>query len=640
MGKRIYLILFIALSVSNISAQSASFKNFAINIKNSGAYYWGEGISENPHEAEDAAMAELLGKIAVNVSSSFENIVQGTGNEYIDNVKQVIKTYSTATLKNVDGKKDYYNSKFYFIKYVKKTDVAKIFEERKKLCFSLFQDGIKYSETGMISDALKNFYFSIILMNSIPEQNINYYSTNLKTEIPYRINNILKGVRFKAISFREISKDEKVVTCSITENGKPANCLEFSYWDGADFVDVTARDGKYDFYLVGSSTSFTKLKIKVKYDYYLNRGEIKEVEELWKLVERPTFKNDVAFNFKDLINDADANKTAKTAIKYEKKNSIENSTVGINDIIKNIKNSEMKIKLKKNAKVKNEVENNILQNTIVYLTLLKNNDKQNLSKLFNGDNFLIDKTKRLLKYNHIKILNNNITAELNETSMGFELRKIDVLNKYFSLNKRTAEYLILDFDKSGKLIDVNFGVINNLYQKFVGSFRGKKDWLNRQIIVKFLEKYRTAFLTRDIKVLDEIFAEKALIIVGRLIKAQNKNSTDLVKYVKLNDSQPTYEQIRYTKEQYLKKQKKIFRSRQDITLDYSQFNIFRKNNTKGIFGISLRQRYLSTNYSDEGYLFLLIDFKGEHPQIYVRSWQPQEWDESTLIELSNFSIED
>jgi len=64
----------------------------------------------------------------------------------------------------------------------------------------------------------------------------------------------------------------------------------------------------------------------------------------------------------------------------------------------------------------------------------------------------------------------------------------------------------------------------------------------------------------------------------------------------------------------------------------------RKNNSKGVYGISMRQNYNATNYADEGYLFLLVDFNEEKPQIYVRSWQPQEWVEQALVDLSNFNI--
>jgi len=63
-----------------------------------------------------------------------------------------------------------------------------------------------------------------------------------------------------------------------------------------------------------------------------------------------------------------------------------------------------------------------------------------------------------------------------------------------------------------------------------------------------------------------------------------------------------------------------------------------KNNIEGVYGISMRQSYTSTNYSDEGYLFLLIDFNDDKPKIYVRAWQPKEWSDDALVELGNFNV--
>ncbi len=92
------------------------------------------------------------------------------------------------------------------------------------------------------------------------------------------------------------------------------------------------------------------------------------------------------------------------------------------------------------------------------------------------------------------------------------------------------------------------------------------------------------------------------------------------------------------KEQYIQRQKEIFKSRKDLYLGYSTFKITRKNKQPNVYGISMRQNYQASGYAVEGYLFLLVDFNEELPQICVRSWQPQEWDDSELIKLSSFNL--
>ena len=44
-----------------------------------------------------------------------------------------------------------------------------------------------------------------------------------------------------------------------------------------------------------------------------------------------------------------------------------------------------------------------------------------------------------------------------------------------------------------------------------------------------------------------------------------------------------------------------------------------------IYGVTVRQEWYSTGYSDVGTVFMLWDFSNKtHPQIYVRTWQPNE----------------
>ena len=624
-NQKLFLILFVFQISISVSAQSVGFKEFCSEIKSADIYYWGIASSkDNMRVAENDALGQLLDQIAIHVSSNFEHTVSESDEKFSESVSKILKTYSTASLRNVDSKKDFYDGESYVFRYIKKSVVAKIFEKRKELAYELFQNAIEFEGNSNHGDALKYYYYSTILMNSIPEQNIVFENTNLKAEVPKRINSILHNIKFSLISSKKVSKDEKVITYAISVNGKSTSNLQFRFWDGNNFIDVEAKDGAANIYLLGGSVNFKKLDVKIKYSYYSNRGEIKEVSELWELVNRPKFDNDLQIN----INNKDVVKVDKPPRQLISGEANSNSSTEV------IKNSRFTLNLNNKASCKKVEE--LGKEALTYLELLDRGDKNKLNDFLAGDSYLIKKTIDLLKYNKVKIMDDIINANLNKTSSGFEIRKVRVLNKYNSINKQTTEYLILDFDKKGKIYDVNFGVMEKFHDDFVERAIYGNDWGNRQIIIKFMEKYRSAYMTRDIKVLEKIFAEDALIIVGRLLKTKKRD--DLVSYVKLNDNQPDIEQIRYTKTEYLMRQRRIFEGREDIFLDFSKFGIHRKNNTTGIYGVSLRQGYESTGYSDEGYLFLLIDFNNDDPQIYVRSWQPQEWDRSTLLELSNFRI--
>jgi hypothetical protein len=220
---------------------------------------------------------------------------------------------------------------------------------------------------------------------------------------------------------------------------------------------------------------------------------------------------------------------------------------------------------------------------------------------------------------------------------GWEIRKIRIGHSYPSISKETTEYLVLDFDENGKLVDFNTCITDYLFEQYVRNPDLGSDWQNRQEIVKFLEKYRTAYLVRDINTVDMMFADEALIIIGRMIQ-KAKLPEDMVKYQKLGEDQPDVEYIELTKHEYMNRQRQVFKSQEDIFLDFSSFDIIKKNNCPNVYGVEMRQAYNSTTYSDEGHLFLLIDFNDVDPLIYVRAWQPHAWDDDELIKTANFRI--
>ena len=69
--------------------------------------------------------------------------------------------------------------------------------------------------------------------------------------------------------------------------------------------------------------------------------------------------------------------------------------------------------------------------------------------------------------NNTKILDVPLEGSINKTYDGFEFRRAAAVNKYPSISKQSQEYLVFDFNESGVLTDVNFGIIDDLYQKFV-----------------------------------------------------------------------------------------------------------------------------------------------------------------------------
>lgn len=592
-----FLIVMLLIALNLIFAQNRK------EIINSGDYFYGQGISFDVREAGDRALEELTEQIAVRVENSFERKIRESGVKLDESVKSILKTHSSATLKNVKTvKKPLTDGRIEVFCYLSKEEVVKVFNERKQLIYDMVQKAKKSESAGNYANALKLYYFSMLLMNSLPEQNMVYKNINFTTDIPERINHIIANIQFNVVKDVKISAKEREITLKIEHSGIPVSMLDFTFWDGSNQISVQGRDGLASFQLLGASSSFDDLKLSVKYAYYESRNEYNVIADLWAVVDKPTFNAAKMLTFK--------------AKPQEEK----------------AQNWNIELNFKEN----NPAAQEIIQSTIQFLDIISSANKTQIKKTYSGDPFLRDKLLHYLKFNHPKPLSKMVRADVNRTQSGYELRKIRMLQKYPSINKQSTEYLVLDFSDKGQLQDLNASITENLYKEFVKQSEFGHDWDKRQQIIKFVERYRTAYLTRDIETVDLMYAEDALILVGRKIK-RKQLPENVVKFKKIAN-EPDYEYIKLTKKNYLDRQRSVFNSQKDIFLDFSRFDIIKKNNAKNVYGVEMRQSYASTTYSDEGYLFLLIDFSQRDPLIYVRAWQPNEWSDSSLVSTANFRI--
>lgn len=157
----------------------------------------------------------------------------------------------------------------------------------------------------------------------------------------------------------------------------------------------------------------------------------------------------------------------------------------------------------------------------------------------------------------------------------------------------------------------------------------------RRVILNYCEHFRTAYTTKDIDFLRQVFSEKALIIVGNVVKTKGGNEDGY-----LSQDRVTYNI--HSKKEYLARLSKVFAANKKIDMKFSDFHIRRHPTINGIYGVSMRQKYTSDRYSDDGYLFLLWDFRNESmPVIHVRTWQPASSvaDANEVITIRDFNFE-
>lgn len=191
----------------------------------------------------------------------------------------------------------------------------------------------------------------------------------------------------------------------------------------------------------------------------------------------------------------------------------------------------------------------------------------------------------------------------------------------------TYQEAVVEFDASGKITDFRFALDNHTAESMerCGSVVEKE---KQMIILQYVERFRTAYNMKDLKTIEDMFSDDALIITGHVVMKK-----------KLTDSETATFKVEYTKQnkqQYIANLRKAFLRNKWIDVKFSQIGengeeggcagITRSKIDPTKYGVRLHQSWKSSNYSDEGYLFLLWEFPkdGSSPIIHVRTWQP-EW---------------
>lgn len=178
---------------------------------------------------------------------------------------------------------------------------------------------------------------------------------------------------------------------------------------------------------------------------------------------------------------------------------------------------------------------------------------------------------------------------------------------------------------------------NPFYPEAAKVLSGKleeEDAANRKLILNYCEHLRTSYVTRDIDFIRQVMSDKALIIVGHVVRHASSASEVT------GDERVVYSLK--TKAEYLERLEVVFAANRKIDVRFSNFRIMRHPTLEGIYGVILRQQYASDRYSDDGWLFLLWDFRNRSmPVIHVRTWQPSltVTDESQLIGINDFNFE-
>ena len=221
----------------------------------------------------------------------------------------------------------------------------------------------------------------------------------------------------------------------------------------------------------------------------------------------------------------------------------------------------------------------------------------------------------------------------------FEVRDIKVMVDMKATSGNPFQYLVFTLGKDGLIDDVRFALENRHYQQIIKQGEKLQDFAFRQQILHFIEIFRTAYNRKDIEYLRRVYSDDALIIVGKVIEVK-PDMPDMLASSSLSQDKITF--VRLSKTEYIQKlENKVFKQNDFIKVNFSEVELRRHPSKNYIYGVTLKQDWHTSTYSDEGYLFLMIDFHDqEKPLIHVRSWQPEKFPDGSLINLGDFEVID
>lgn len=281
----------------------------------------------------------------------------------------------------------------------------------------------------------------------------------------------------------------------------------------------------------------------------------------------------------------------------------------------------------------------------IYDQNLKARVERNVSNLLSEINRAQERNDTILNFSNISIENfarnglNNLWKNLPfrcvfktnvqsclKDATEYEIRQIPVrlIPKDQYYKGLLQKELTISFNKNGVITGVRMSLDNNSYQSLLlGDSKKVDDIEERRTILKFVEDFKSFYTEKNLEAIYNIFDENALIVTGRVITPKGNAA-------EISDQRKKVIYTKQNRDQYKANLRKVFKNNKYIHVDFSNIELMRHGSRQGFYGVRLRQKwdsqkYDGKTYNDEGYVFLLWDFRNkEQPKIHVRSWSPAE----------------
>ena len=593
------------------SAQSIS------EIKRDKDYIWGEGKGVTLTQADNEALNDLITQISVTVESRYskidENVIAGGNVDTQSSFRAVLQTYSNATLQNTERFVISNEPDAHVFRFVKKVDIDRIFASRKAKVNDMVSFALRAQRECKIDEALRNFYWAYCLLQSLPSSHEVTYDNNgesclLITWIPEQIRKIFSLIKISKQPSSENCVDGMLVL-NISYDGKPVSSFDYTYFDGMDWSNIySAKDGLGVIELLPGMAA-DNLQIRCEYEFAGEAHTDKEIESVVKVMKGTAFRDAYIWvrsvPSKETSVASAGNMTVEPELNANSTSDVETSGVTF------IEGDD--------AEPYEEKMNRIL-------LAVRDKNYDNVRNLFTDQGWVM--FEKLLAYGQARLINTPrlcfIAADnkvIWSVPMSFSFR---------NNNRKFVEDVVFTFDEKKRIESLAFGLGQEAMEDIL--YHSVWEEKSRIFLMSFLENYKTAYALKRLDYIRDIFDDNAVIITGavtqRVTGDVEMNRYRNNRYVRYN---------RQTKDQYLRNLDRCFRSNEFINIRFGNNDVVKAGTGGELYGIQIKQDYYSTNYGDQGYLFLMVDLNDpERPVIKVRTWQPEKDPDFGLYDIGMF----
>ena len=563
------------------------------SIKTNPSVIWAEARSGSSYDA-DVVSRQNLDKILVDtlLNMSQKKITGNSAYKTDDIVRKGCELYVEELQPFISRIVYTKGSKSTVLRSILKSDIEILLNLKKEYILSLFDQGTIAERNFETGDALRYYFWAYTLTVSnpegrqikIPSQN-GPSSQNTQDFLADKIDNIMKSITCKIVDTFMYEGYKRAELKFYFKNQVIRN-IDFRYWNGAAWSEENCVNNDIGFVDLYPDYKIKDFRVEIAYDG-INKSKFDNtLHRTVQLAQAEQFRQQCRV-------DRDFSKPKKT----------------------------------EPLTTDNKIYIDAVKDAISGVGKKENNFNE---KLFTRNGFEI--YKALILYGNASFLSNESNFTVSRFGNFTYVRGIPVKFRFRNNSVEFFEKLCFQLDSAARINNITFYLGDKASADIIGQTRWPEECKFQ--IINFLENYKTAYALKRYDYIDKIFSDNALIIVGQ--KVEESEDIDASKTITFGDN---YKLIKLTKEQYMYRLKKVFDKNEFINIQFEENVVKRRDNESDVYGINIKQNYFSANYADKGHLFLMVDLKEkERPIIYVRAWQPEDFENKHIISLSDFSF--